>query len=461
MYSRSAANDTLEPRDRAVPAGRSSAEFSDSTLELDRKSDRAPLVDTREQLLHLLAEASEFEHNLLCCYLYAAFSLKRHGTSDLSHIEAQAVAKWRECVMGVAVEEMTHLVLVGNLAVSIGGDVHLNRPNLPVAEGYHPAGIVIELAPFDMETLDHFIYLESPLEDDLSDSAAFAPTSELVRGARHGARLMPSSHDYQSIAQFYESIQSGFKTLAHKLGEPALFVGDKACQIGPELVSMTGLSAVHDLASALRAISTIVEQGEGSSVESDDSHFSRFKQIKADYEGLLSERPDFAPARPAARNPVMRMPASTENRVLIDHPQAAALLDLANALYNQMLRLVAQSFARDIAVDSRRQLINGAIGLMHVFAAVSEHLTTLPASAEEQTNAGVTFAMLRATEPLREAGREWNLVAERMVELAQGMRDACGGLDHLQWAVAKLDELARTFKSSGSSSVSAPSTSRD
>lgn len=141
MYSRSAANETLKLRDHDVSGGRGSAEFAESIFEFDRTSDRAPLVDTREQLLHLLAEASEFEHNLLCCYLYAAFSLKRQGSCDLSHIEVQAVERWREAVMGVAVEEMTHLLLVGNLAVSIGGDVHLNRPNLPVAEGYHPAGI--------------------------------------------------------------------------------------------------------------------------------------------------------------------------------------------------------------------------------------------------------------------------------------------------------------------------------
>ena len=449
MFSPSATDETLTLRDHAVSGGRGSAEFAESIWDLDPNSDHAPLVDTREQLLHLVAEAFEFAHNLLCCYLYAAFSLKRQGSGDLSRIEAQAVERWREAVMGVAVEEMTHLLLVGNLAVSIGGDVHLNRPNLPVAEGYHPAGIVIELTPFDMQTLDHFIYLERPQQDDLSDSPAFTPTSDLVRGARHGARLMPSSHDYQSIAQFYASIQSGFKTLARKLGEPKLFVGDRTCQIGPEVVSMTGLSAVHDLASALRAISTIVEQGEGSSIDSDDSHFSRFKQIKVEYEALLSDRSGFAPARPAARNPVMRMPTSSEDRVLIDHPQAAAMLDLANALYNQMLRLVAQSFAKDIASGSRRQLLDGAIGLMRVFAAVSEHLTTLPASAEGHTNAGVTFAMLRATEPLREAGREWNLVAERLVELAQGMRQVCAGIDHLQWAVAKLDDLARTFKSGG------------
>ena len=446
MFSQRAAKEALKLRDPAV-SGSGSAESAESTFEFDHTSPRAPIIDTREQLLHLLAEASEFEHNLLCCYLYAAFSLKRRGSSDLSHIEAQAVEKWRECVMGVAVEEMTHLLLVGNLAVAIGGDVHLNRPNLPVDEGYHPAEIVIELAPFDMQTLDHFIYLESPQQDDLSDSPAFEPTSDVVRGSRHGARLMPSSHDYKSIAQFYESIESGFKSLAGKLGEPALFVGDSACQIGPEVVSMPGLSAVHDLVSALHAISTVVEQGEGSSKDSDDSHFSRFKQIKAEYESLLSERPDFAPARPAARNPVMRMPASSAGRVLIEHPQAAAMLDLANAIYNQMLRLVAQSFAKDFASGSRQQLIDGAIGLMHVFAAVSEHLTTLPANVEGRTNAGVTFATLRATEPLREAGRECSLVAERLDELAHGMREVCAEIEHLQWGVAKLYELARGFRS--------------
>jgi len=30
---------------------------------------------SREQLLYWLHEASEIEHHLMCCYLYAAFSL--------------------------------------------------------------------------------------------------------------------------------------------------------------------------------------------------------------------------------------------------------------------------------------------------------------------------------------------------------------------------------------------------
>ena len=34
-------------------------------------------VETREELIYLLAEAAAIEHNLMCCYLYAAWSLKR------------------------------------------------------------------------------------------------------------------------------------------------------------------------------------------------------------------------------------------------------------------------------------------------------------------------------------------------------------------------------------------------
>ena len=84
----------------------------------------------REQLLHLLAEAAEVEHNLLCCYLYAAFSLKRNVDEDLTQEEFKAVGGWRDAIISVALEEMAHLALVANLTVAVGGRPHLNRPNL-------------------------------------------------------------------------------------------------------------------------------------------------------------------------------------------------------------------------------------------------------------------------------------------------------------------------------------------
>jgi len=43
-------------------------------------------IETREELVYLLAEASAIEHNLMCCYLYAAWSLKRGERDDALRI---------------------------------------------------------------------------------------------------------------------------------------------------------------------------------------------------------------------------------------------------------------------------------------------------------------------------------------------------------------------------------------
>ena len=124
----------------------------------------------RDRLIHLLTEAAEIEHNLLCSYLYAAFSLKR-GAEDGLPTELEAVARWRKTVLGVGVEEMAHLALVNNLLLALGGAPHFDRPNLPVAPGYHPAGFVIRLVPFTKATLDHFIYLERPADAEVPEGA--------------------------------------------------------------------------------------------------------------------------------------------------------------------------------------------------------------------------------------------------------------------------------------------------
>src|SRR4051794_9953600 len=43
---------------------------------------------TREELVHLLYEAAELEHTLMCTYLYAAFSLRSGEAEGLSAREA-------------------------------------------------------------------------------------------------------------------------------------------------------------------------------------------------------------------------------------------------------------------------------------------------------------------------------------------------------------------------------------
>lgn len=53
-----------------------------------------------------------------------------------------------------------------------------------------------------------------------------------------------------------------------------------------------------DVASALRAIDTIVEPGEGAPGHHERSHYARLVGVRDELDALLRERDDFAPARP-------------------------------------------------------------------------------------------------------------------------------------------------------------------
>ena len=166
----------------------------------------AVVTGTREQLLHLLAEAAEIEHTLMCSYLYAAFSLKRSEDDGLSTTEAAALARWRGAIVDVAVEEMGHLLLVANLTVAVGGRPHFARPNFPVAPGYFPSGVVVRLTGFSRETLEHFIFLERPQGLPGADNGAFGQDDYRREQAHRG--LMPSAQDYATIGHLYQAIRA-------------------------------------------------------------------------------------------------------------------------------------------------------------------------------------------------------------------------------------------------------------
>jgi hypothetical protein len=407
---------------------------------------RTKLPCSREQLVHLLTEAAEFEHNLLCCYLYAAFSLKPGAC--LAADEAAVVARWRGTIMGVAIEEMAHLALVANITVAVGARPHFNRPNFPVPPGYHPAGMVVQLAPFCRETLDHFIFIERSAEKHVQDGEGFEADSPYQRDQPLRG-LMPGAFDYRTIAEFYEGIRQELRLLAAEFGERAVFVGSPGRQLSSGTIDLAGLHAVSDLASALRAIDTIVEQGEGSPQDSGASHFSRFVQVRDELEAMQRARPGFEPAWPCARNPVMRKPVEDEGRVHVDAPQAALVLDLANALYNQMLRLLTQSFGRTNADAGEASLMPAATELMKIFGAVGTELSSLDASTSAPgIKAGVSFAMLRHTEPLGEGGSEMRLLAERLDELADGLRSASAVVPGLLPQIARLQRLTASLVAS-------------
>ena len=398
----------------------------------------------REQLLHLLAEAAEIEHNLLCCYLYAAFSLKRSPTEGLRAGETAAVLSWHESIMSIALEEMAHLAIVANLTVAIGGRPHFNRPNLPVPPGYHPADLVVKLARFDMDTLDHFIFLERPAGASVVDGKGFRHHASYERSASAAGRaVMPYAADYETVAELYQTLRDGFVSLARDIGAGALFRGDEASQVGADMLELPGLVKVAGLDSALLAIDTIIVQGEGSAADVEESHYARFRAIKQEYARLLAERPGFEPARPAATNPVMRRPIDATDRAFVQSRRAAEVLDVSNSLYNLLLRLLGQAYARAQPDEATtRALLDLALRSMRVFGMTAEYLATLPANdTQPDVHAGVTFTIFRATEPLAEGESEWVVIEERVKEIASRLREVASDTAALQGALRAMDAL--------------------
>jgi len=416
------------------------------------------VVENREQLIYLLTEAAEIEHGLMCCYIYAAASL-RDGDPALTEPQRASIASWRRTILDVAKEEMVHLALVSNILSAIGSAPHFLRPNFPVSPGYHPAGVVVSLAPFDRSTLDHFIFLERPEGVDLPDGSGFVPKQYHRGQAAH--RLVPTAQDYATVGHLYRGIREALTALSDKLGETELFIGDPRVQVGSEVFSMRGLAKVRSLVEAHAAIDTIVRQGEGSQSKDDTSHFMRFSKIGAEYAELIAQDPGFVPSRPAARNPLMRRPPEPEGRVWISAEPAASLLDTANATYAVMLRALGTMFS-PISIDPDvRPVIGDLCGVaMQVLMPLATQLTELPASPEHPgVTAGMTFTVSRSIHPPADE-HALRVIAESARSLAGAIGSAAkvdrGLVDALARIATTLDTLGRRELAPAGAAVAQP-----
>jgi CDGSH-type Zn-finger protein/uncharacterized Fe-S cluster protein YjdI len=378
----------------------------------------APLTQ-REILTSALYEASELEHNLMCTYLYAAFSLKDSAGEGLSAQEAAAVRRWRQVLLQVAIEEMGHLAAVWNITSALGGSPRFGRTNFPLDPGYLPAGITVKLAPFNADTLQHFIFLERPHGSSEPEGAGFACERAYARGTSR-PHLTPMARDYDTVGAFYANLGEGLRSCVARYGEANAFDGDPALQLSPDEVNLTGAKHVVCLKTALAAFSAIVEQGEGAPRDSIGSHYQKFLGVRAELQALTQQNPAFSPAFPAATNPVLRRPPRPEGRVWIEDPEAFSTVDLANACYALMLRLLAYTYAVRGPSAEKSLAVDLAVGLMQALVPLAERAARLPAGpSNPHCNAGMTFIALRdsAALPPGPAARRW--FVERFAQLSE------------------------------------------
>jgi CDGSH-type Zn-finger protein/uncharacterized Fe-S cluster protein YjdI len=389
----------------------------------------APVVPiTREHAFHALYEAAELEHNLMCTYLYAAFSLKDGVADGLSAEEADAVKRWRSVLIKVAVEEMGHLTAVWNITAALGGAPRFGRTNFPLDPGLLPAGIVVKLAPFNPATLQHFVFLERPTGSTERDGEGFAYERAYIRGS-DTRRLTPMGLNYDTVGDFYSALSKGLREIVSQFGEDVTFDGDPALQMSPNEIDLMGAKPVICLKTALAAFDAIVVQGEGAPSDSVGSHYQKFVGVREEYERLLQKNPAFVPAYPAATNPVLRRPPRPEGRVWLENQEAIAVVDLANACYGLMLRLLAYAYALPGPSAEKALTVDLAICLMRAVVPLAERAARLPAGPSNPgCHAGMSFTALRDNASLPPGRAARRFFVERFGQLAtvgESLR-ACG-----------------------------------
>lgn len=389
-------------------------------------------LTTREDLINTLHLAAELEHNLMCQYLFAAYSMKRSTSEGLSEVQLEKTRGWGALLTLVARQEMEHMGLVLNLLTAIGGTPYFQRPNFPQRkERYGKLGIKSELTRFDKETIKRFQGFESPhpqpgpefcaahglAREDIRALLLAPPVFtqrpvQATAAATRGAQTPPTKIEFTSVQDLYVSLAAGFVTVVERIGEKNLFIGDVNAEIwgGPDTpygsgsmddLSQYGLDLIRvvDLKSAIDAIVEIVEQGEGLLAPPEyieHTHYCIYTDMLND---MLTEKPSFAAARPVVRNPLTRMhpDITAPGEVnIITRPETREIAGLFNLTYETMLLMMLFLYGSSPKTKQQRVDLMNAIffPLMTMFIRpLSEILTQLPAFKDKKGNAGPGFEL--------------------------------------------------------------------
>ena len=349
-----------------------------------RADPEAPFViEHREALIYMLCQAAELEHGIMCQYLFAGYSLKQNADEGITPEELEAVTRWRRTIAHVATEEMLHLALVQNVLSAIGAAPHLTRPNLPAPARHYPAGVNLTLVPFGEPALQHFMFLERPEGMAYEGAEGIdAPVHDAVPLPAEGD-IVPQLQDFATIGHLYRSIEQGLARLADKFGERHLFVGPPRAQATSADFRWPELVAVTDLASAQRALDTILEQGEGARGRWETAHFGQFVRILEEYRAMLAANPAFDPVRPVMFAKVRRGERD-DSIPLIGERVTAQCTDLFNVSYEILLQILERYFAHTEETDPQLgTLARAARTLMDgVLRPLGALITTLPVGSD-------------------------------------------------------------------------------
>jgi hypothetical protein len=403
----------------------------------------ATKIDTREELINALTEAAELEHGLLCQYIFAALSMKKHPSEDVTWPQVELIRGWERHVLRVAREEMAHLGTVSNLLTAIGGAPQFRRPNFPQQARYFPVPlgddvqhVEFTLEPFSISALDRFIRFEMPEEK-------LRVTLEAVA---------PDPIEYVTVGDLYSQIREAFETL----DERELFIGPRMAQDTDDWAANLKLRNVVDRASAVKAINDIIEEGEAAPKTLPTSHWATFGRIRGALEKEIEKVPSFSPARPVVCNPLTRRHSDSSSGAagvtIIDNPDTLEIAELFNAVYGTMMLMLMQFYAFAGEAPEQREDLRATIRQMMsgVVRPLGEILTQMPARANlPGKTAGPGFEFYTDLRVPSDRRNSWLIFHERLVHEAQAcerLAQKDGAPRRLAFLHENLEGLARNVE---------------
>ncbi|MFJ3788372.1 ferritin-like protein [Kitasatospora sp. NPDC090091] len=255
-----------------------------TALELDEAGFGVP--KTLPELRKYLQAAMEVEHLTIPVYMTGMYTI-RPGTNRTAYYAIRAVL----------LEEMLHMTLVANLLNAVGGSPVVDSrvvaeypARLPFSGDSVPR---IGLQHFSPAALKTFLRIEQP------------------KRMTPGGGAEPGS-GWTSIGQFYDTVRAGLEHLIKTLGHDAVFTREKpGHQVGPEDFYNSGgeVFRIDGRNSALEALETITEQGEGVSdtiwnsnnrfgEQRELAHYFRFNEIYTGRSYGPDDRPKDQPSGP-------------------------------------------------------------------------------------------------------------------------------------------------------------------
>jgi hypothetical protein len=291
----------------------------------------------------LLHTAAEIEHALMVQYLYAAYSLGEapfQGPNVPPNAQT-LVSGWRRTIVGIAREEMGHLITVQNLLRFVGGVLNLEREDFPFRTLYP---FRFQLEPLTKSSLAKYVAAEMPENP--------AQPDELMREIVQRATGSAGGLNVNRVGPLYAELTTIFAD-PNKLSDNDLFAdtADSFQAKGVDWFAFGGIivRVLRSRDDAKNALDEIGEQGEGPGQPTEattPSHFDRFIKIYQEYPETDEQMGpvEWTPFRPVPTNPNTLISPSSDG-----HLEGGRITDRVSRLWAQLSNVRYRMLLLDMA----------------------------------------------------------------------------------------------------------------